>query len=104
MTRPSRSLNWYEPGQSGIVPAGGRATIDRRLRPGCRNVRVSGCRAPAGGRVPGVSGRFSLSFPGRRGQDDPWFRIGAVDVNTSLLVALMCAVSLFVWAASPDVL
>jgi membrane associated rhomboid family serine protease len=51
-----------------------------------------------------VSGRFSLSFPGRRGQDDPWFRIGAIDVNTSLLVALMCAVSLFVWAASPDAL
>jgi len=51
-----------------------------------------------------VSGRFSLSFPGRRGQDDPWFRIGAVDVNTSLLVALLAAVSLFVWAASPDAL
>ena len=51
-----------------------------------------------------MSGRFSLSFPGRRGQDDPWFRIGAVDVNTSLLVALLCAISLFVWAASPDAL
>ena len=51
-----------------------------------------------------MSGRFSLSFPGRRGQDDPWFRIGAVDVNTSLLVALMCVTSLFVWAASPDAL
>ena len=49
-----------------------------------------------------MSGRFSLSFPGRRGHDDPWFRIGAVDVNTSLLVALMCGISLFVWAASPD--
>ena len=51
-----------------------------------------------------MSSRFNLSFPGRRGQDDPWFRIGAVDVNTSLLVALMCGVSLFVWAASPDAL
>jgi membrane associated rhomboid family serine protease len=51
-----------------------------------------------------VSGRFSLSFPGRRGHDDPWFRIGTIDVNTSLLVALLCAVSLFVWAASPDTL
>jgi membrane associated rhomboid family serine protease len=51
-----------------------------------------------------VSGRFSLSFPGRRGHDDPWFRIGTVDVNTSLLVALMCGVSLFVWAVSPDAL
>src|SRR4051794_11812953 len=26
MTRPCASLNWYEPGASGIVPAGGRAT------------------------------------------------------------------------------
>ncbi len=51
-----------------------------------------------------MSGRFSLSFPGRRGHDDPWFRIGAVDVNTSLLVALLCGISLFVWAASPDAL
>ena len=51
-----------------------------------------------------MSGRFSLSFPGRRGQDDPWFRIGAVDVNTSLLAALLCGISLFVWAASPDAL
>ena len=49
-----------------------------------------------------MSSRFSLSFPGRRGKDDPWFRIGAVDVNTSLLVAIMCVVSLFVWAASPS--
>lgn len=51
-----------------------------------------------------MSGRFSLSFPGRRGHDDPWFRIGTVDVNTSLLVALMCGISLFIWAASPDAL
>jgi membrane associated rhomboid family serine protease len=54
--------------------------------------------------VPSVSSRFSLSFPGRRGQDDPWFRIGAVDVNTSLLLALLCGISLFVWAASPSAL
>lgn len=51
-----------------------------------------------------MSGRFSLSFPGRRGHDDPWFRIGSVDVNTSLLVALLCGISLFVWAASPEAL
>jgi membrane associated rhomboid family serine protease len=47
-----------------------------------------------------VSSRFSLSFPGRRGEDDPWFRIGTVDVNTSLLAALLAAISMFVWAAS----
>lgn len=57
-----------------------------------------------GDKVRGVSGRYSLSFPGRRGHDDPWFRIGTLDVNTSLLVALMCGVSLFVWAISPDAL
>lgn len=51
-----------------------------------------------------MSSRFSLSFPGRRGQDDPWFRIGAIDVNTSLLVALLCGISIFVWAASPEAL
>src|SRR5436305_10753627 len=27
MTRPSASLNWYEPGASGMVPAGGRWII-----------------------------------------------------------------------------
>lgn len=51
-----------------------------------------------------MSGRFSLSFPGRRGHDDPWFRVGAVDVNTSLLAALMCTLSMFVWALSPSFL
>lgn len=51
-----------------------------------------------------MSGRFSLSFPGRRGHDDPWFRVGAVDVNTSLLAALLCTLSMFVWAISPSFL
>src|SRR5688572_16224811 len=27
MTRPSPSLNWYDPGASGMVPAGGREII-----------------------------------------------------------------------------
>lgn len=51
-----------------------------------------------------MSSRFSLSFPGRRGEDDPWFRLGTIDVNTSLLAAILCALSMFVWAASPDLL
>ena len=42
-----------------------------------------------------MSSRFSLSFPGRRGEDDPWFRVGTVDVNTSLLAALLAALSMF---------
>jgi hypothetical protein len=45
-----------------------------------------------------VSSRFSLSFPGRRGDDDPWFRIGTVDVNTSLLAALLAAISMVMYA------
>lgn len=32
MTRPCSSLNWYDPGVSGIVPAGGRFTTLARLR------------------------------------------------------------------------
>lgn len=51
-----------------------------------------------------MSSRFSLSFPGRRGKDDPWFRIGAIDVNTSLLVSILCVLSMFVWALSPSLL
>ena len=51
-----------------------------------------------------MSSRFSLSFPGRRGKDDPWFRIGTVDVNSSLLVAILCVLSMFVWALSPSLL
>lgn len=51
-----------------------------------------------------MPGRFSLSFPGRRDHDDPWFRIGTLDVTTSVLVPLLCVVSMFVWAASPSAL
>ena len=45
-----------------------------------------------------MAGRFSISVPGRRGPSDPWFRIGTLDVNTAMLVVLMCVVSIFVWA------
>ncbi|MDH3753489.1 MAG: hypothetical protein OEU32_06405 [Acidimicrobiia bacterium] len=31
--------------------------------------------------------------------DDPWFRVGQVDVTTTLLVVIMGFVSMFVWAA-----
>ena len=47
-----------------------------------------------------MSNRFSLSFPGRRGEDDPWFRVGTVDVNTSLLAAALAGLSLIAWAVS----
>ena len=45
--------------------------------------------------------RFSLSFPGRRDSDDPWFRIGSLDVTTSVLVPLLCVASMFIWTLSP---
>ncbi len=51
-----------------------------------------------------MSGRFQISFPGRRDQDDPWFRVGALDVTTSVLVPALCVVSMFVWAANPQFL
>ena len=46
-----------------------------------------------------MAGRFAVSFPGRRGPSDPWFRIGTLDVTTTMLVVLLCVVSIFVWAA-----
>lgn len=46
-----------------------------------------------------MAGRFAVSFPGRGGPSDPWFRIGTLDVTTTMLVVLMCVVSIFVWAA-----
>ncbi|MBI4882983.1 MAG: rhomboid family intramembrane serine protease [Actinobacteria bacterium] len=51
-----------------------------------------------------MSGRFQISFPGRRDHDDPWFRIGALDITTSVLVPGLCVVSMFMWAANPEVL
>jgi len=46
-----------------------------------------------------MAGRFSLSLPGRRGPSDPWFRIGTLDITTTVLVVLTCVASMFVWAA-----
>ncbi len=51
-----------------------------------------------------MSGRFQISFPGRRDHDDPWFRVGTLDVTTSVLVPALCVVSMFIWAANPDAL
>jgi hypothetical protein len=48
-----------------------------------------------------MAGRFSFSVPGRRSASDPWFRIGTLDVNTTVLVVLMCVASMFVWALDP---
>jgi membrane associated rhomboid family serine protease len=87
-------LNWYEPGASGIVPAGGRFIIGDQDTDGPMQIR-SECK-PIPWRA--MAGRFSISVPGRRGPSDPWFRIGTLDVNTAMLVVLMCVASIFVWA------
>lgn len=51
-----------------------------------------------------MSSRFSVSFPGRRDSNDPWFRIGSLDVSTSVLVPLLCVASMLVWTISPAVI
>lgn len=51
-----------------------------------------------------MSSRFSVSFPGRRDSNDPWFRIGTLDVSTSVLVPLLCVASMLVWTVSPAVI
>jgi len=45
-----------------------------------------------------VAGRFAYSKPNRRGPNDPWFRIGTVDIGSAVLLALLCVVSVFVYA------
>ncbi len=42
-----------------------------------------------------------MSFPGRRDHDDPWFRVGTLDITTSRLTALLAGLSMVVWAISP---
>jgi membrane associated rhomboid family serine protease len=53
------------------------------------------------GRVWAVAGRFAYSKPNRRGPNDPWFRVGTLDIGSAALLALMCAVSVFVYAFEP---
>ncbi len=49
-----------------------------------------------------MAGRFSFSVPERRNAGDPWFRIGTLDVGTTVLVVLLCVASMFVWALDPS--
>lgn len=48
-----------------------------------------------------MAGRFAYSKPNRRGPNDPWFRVGAVEIGSAVLLALLCVVSVFVYAAEP---
>ena len=51
-----------------------------------------------------MAGRFSFSSPGSSSSAKPWFRLGQIDVTTTVLVVLMCVASMFVWAADQSLL
>ena len=51
-----------------------------------------------------MPGRYRFSVPSQRGRSDPWFSVGPVDVTTTVLVAALCVLSFFVYAASPAAL
>ena len=51
-----------------------------------------------------MAGRFAYSKPNRRGPNDPWFRIGTLEIGSGALLALMCAVSVLVYAIDKTVL
>ncbi len=50
-----------------------------------------------------MAGRFSFSTP-ERNHGTPWFKVGDLDVTTSVLVAAACVMSLFVWAIDSSLL
>jgi membrane associated rhomboid family serine protease len=45
--------------------------------------------------------KFNFSSPQRRGPSDPWFRVGQVEVTTTVFVVALGVLSMFVYAASP---
>ena len=48
-----------------------------------------------------MAGRFAYSKPNHRGPNDPWFRIGTLDIGSAALLALMCVVSVVLYALEP---
>jgi membrane associated rhomboid family serine protease len=48
--------------------------------------------------------KFNFSSPQRRGPSDPWFRVGQVEVTTTVFVTALGALSMFVYAVSPALL
>jgi membrane associated rhomboid family serine protease len=48
-----------------------------------------------------VAGRFAYSKPSGRGPNDPWFRLGKLDIGSAALLSLMCVASVFVYALEP---
>jgi membrane associated rhomboid family serine protease len=51
-----------------------------------------------------VAGRFAYSKPNRRGPNDPWFRVGTLDIGSAALLGLACAVSVLVYAIDKTIL
>ncbi|MCU1392156.1 MAG: hypothetical protein JWM34_584 [Ilumatobacteraceae bacterium] len=49
-----------------------------------------------------MPGRYRFSMPSSRDHSDPWFRLGSIDVTTTVIVAFGCVVSFFAYAASPS--
>lgn len=48
-----------------------------------------------------MAGRFAYSKPNRRGPNDPWFRVGTVDVGSAAFLAVLCIVSVLIYAIEP---
>ena len=51
-----------------------------------------------------MPGRYRFSMPSSRDRTDPWFRLGSIDVTSTIIVAFLCVVSYFVYAANPAAL
>lgn len=51
-----------------------------------------------------MAGRFAYSKPNRRGPNDPWFRVGNVEIGSAAFLGLLCAVSVLVYAIDKTVL
>src|SRR3954447_19517821 len=87
MTRPSASLNWYEPGPSGIVPAGGRETIGEKATP-VRTGNVADNVEPILALVPRPTGQGRPLVPHwdrrRQQQSAPGDPVRPVDVRVGL--------------------
>lgn len=47
-----------------------------------------------------MAGRFSFQMPQPRNPSRPWFRLGQLEVNTTVLLTLLGAASLVLWAIS----
>ena len=47
-----------------------------------------------------MANRFQISVPKRRSDDDPWFRIGSLDVSTTVLIIGLNVVVMFLYAVS----